>query len=147
MSAVNLHKLQRIQNNLACDITYTNRKCDRITPVLQALHWLILELRIRSLFLRTELNRHDNWSIYQSIFNRYYAFETSGHQEQTYYIFLTVIWLLSTYHSSRSASSRPVRTQSGTVLPIQPRSLATASTTATFFRHLKSYLFSLAYAV
>ena len=45
ITAVQLDRLQRIQNNAACLITKTNR-CDHITPVLQTLHWLPVKQRI-----------------------------------------------------------------------------------------------------
>ena len=43
--AVQLDRLQRIQNNVACLINKTKRY-DHITPVLQTLHWLPVKQRI-----------------------------------------------------------------------------------------------------
>ena len=45
ISQVNLNKLQRIQNSLACVITNTS-KYQHITPILKKLHWLPIKQRI-----------------------------------------------------------------------------------------------------
>ena len=45
LPAYQLDKLQLIRNTAACDVSFA-RKYDHITPVLQSLHWLLVQSRI-----------------------------------------------------------------------------------------------------
>ena len=44
LSCFNLHKLQSIQNTLACIVT-NHRKYAHVTPILKQLHWLAVKYR------------------------------------------------------------------------------------------------------
>ena len=146
VSAANLHKVHHVQNTVVRVVTGTKKR-DRITPVLQALHWLpvnfIITCKITILTYKVKLIRQPEYLLeYIQSLVRSRNLRSSG----TLYIPDSNLAPTKFLLLSRRAFSFAAPTIWNS-LPIHLRSLATAPTTATFIKHLKTYLFSLAYPV
>ena len=134
-----LNRLQRIQNTAARIVSGAGRR-DHITPVLKDLHWLPINQRINfKLLCLVYKGLHGMAPVYLSELLREYVPSRSLRSEDH-----TAI-LCVPRTSTKSFGDRSFRAAAPKLWNMLPENLRSASSFTTFHRHLKAYLFTLAY--
>ena len=145
LSCFNLHKLQSIQNTLACIVT-NHRKYAHVMPILKQLHWLPVKYRcmFKTATLVYKFLHSGSPSYFQPFLSPSSCSYSTGrsHPDQQY---LTVAPFHSSVFKSVKHFDHSFAFDTPKIWNELPRDLRSAVSVASFRRKLKTYLFAKAY--
>ena len=139
------HKLQSIQNTLACIVT-NHRKYAHVTPILQKLHWL--PVKYRCIFKTATLVYKFLHSGSPSYFEPFLSFSSCpystrhSHPDRQY---LTVPPFHSSVFKSAKHFGHSFAFDAPKIWNDLPQDARSATSVASFRKKLKTYLFAKAY--